>query len=169
MPNRLAKRVLLLGWDAADWQIIHPLIDRGEMPALQRLLETGVSSRIATLHPVISPILWNSIATGKRADKHDILGFVEPSPDGQGVRPVCSTSRRAKALWNILSQSGLRAGVVNWFASYPAERIAGEIFSNRFASVYRPEGRAAEAGPAGSASARTPGTWRRVSPSDWTR
>ncbi len=138
MSKRLAKRVLLLGWDAADWQIIHPLIDRGEMPVLQSLIEGGTSGRISTLQPVISPILWNSIATGKLADKHDILGFTEPTPDGSGARPVSSTSRRAKALWNILSQRGLRSGVVNWFASYPAEHIAGEVFSNLFVDAFQP-------------------------------
>ena len=140
MPSRLAQRVLLLGWDAADWQIIHPLIDRGEMPVLRSLIEGGTSGRIATLHPVISPILWNSIATGKLADKHGILGFTEPTPDGHGARPVSSTSRQCKALWNILSQSGLRSGVVNWFASYPAEPIAGDVFSNRFVDVLRSNG-----------------------------
>ncbi len=133
--ERLAKRVLLVGWDAADWQIIHPLIENGKMPVLKKLIEVGVSGRIATLQPIISPILWTSIATGKRADKHDILGFIEPSPDGNGARLVSSTSRKAKAIWNILSQLGLRSGVVNWFASHPAEPIVGTIFSNRFASV----------------------------------
>ena len=132
MSERLTRRVLLLGWDAADWKIIHPLLDRGEMPVLKRLIENGVSGNLATLYPVISPILWNSIATGKRADKHNILGFIEPDPGGNGARPVSSTSRRAKALWNILSQRGMRSGVINWFASHPAEPIAGEVFTNRF-------------------------------------
>ena len=102
------------------------------MPVLEELIDKGVSGRISTLLPIISPMLWNSIATGKRADKHDILGFVEPSPDGKGVRPVTSTSRRAKALWNILSQHGLRSCIVGWYASHPAEPINGCIFTNRF-------------------------------------
>src|SRR5271170_7916628 len=130
MSKRLTRRVLLLGWDAADWKIIHPLVEAGKMPVLARLLEYGISGQILTLQPALSPILWNSIATGKRADKHGILGFMEPSPDGQGVRHVSSTSRRAKALWNILSQQGLRSHIVNWFASHPAEPIDGIVFSN---------------------------------------
>jgi tetratricopeptide (TPR) repeat protein len=134
MSKRLTRRVLLLGWDAADWKIIHPLVEAGKMPVLQRLLEHGISGRISTLQPALSPILWNSIATGKRADKHGILGFLEPTPDGKAVRPVSSTSRRAKALWNILSQQGLRSHVVNWFASHPAESVNGIIFSNRLTS-----------------------------------
>jgi predicted AlkP superfamily phosphohydrolase/phosphomutase/tetratricopeptide (TPR) repeat protein len=131
MSTRLTRRVLLIGWDAADWKIINPLMEAGKMPVLQRLVEYGISGKISTLQPALSPILWNSIATGKRADKHGILGFMEPSPDGKGARPVTSTSRRAKAIWNILSQQGLRSHVVNWFASHPAEPIDGIVFSNR--------------------------------------
>ena len=33
MAKPLAKKVLLVGWDAADWKVIHPLMDAGEMPA----------------------------------------------------------------------------------------------------------------------------------------
>ena len=131
MSKRLARRVLLIGWDAADWHLIHPLIEAGQMPVLQRLVEHGTSGKIATLQPILSPILWNSIATGKHADKHGILGFAEPTPDGQSLRPASSTSRKAKALWNILGQQGLRSSVVNWFASHPAEPIAGTVFSSR--------------------------------------
>jgi predicted AlkP superfamily phosphohydrolase/phosphomutase/Flp pilus assembly protein TadD len=132
MPDRRKKRVLLIGWDAADWVFLTPLLDSGKMPNLQRLIETGTSGRIATLQPILSPILWTSIATGKRGDKHGILSFVEPTPDGQAIRPVSSYSRRAKALWNILSQLGRRSIVVNWFASHPAEPINGAIITNRF-------------------------------------
>ena len=28
------KKVVLIGWDAADWRVISPLLDAGEMPAL---------------------------------------------------------------------------------------------------------------------------------------
>jgi predicted AlkP superfamily phosphohydrolase/phosphomutase/tetratricopeptide (TPR) repeat protein len=126
---------MLLGWDAADWHIINPLLEAGKMPVLEKLIESGVSGKIATLQPITSPILWNSIATGKHGDKHGILGFIEPIPNKPGVRSVNSTSRRAKALWNILSQNGMRSGVVNWYASQPAEPINGTIFTNRFVSV----------------------------------
>ncbi len=136
-----ATRVLLLGWDAADWKIISPLMDAGAMPVLQSLVERGSSGNLATLYPIISPILWNSIATGKRADKHGILGFTEPTPDGHGARLISSTSRRAKALWNLLGQAGQRSAVVNWFASHPAEPIAGTVFTNQFPEVLQqPDG-----------------------------
>ncbi|HST09380.1 MAG TPA: alkaline phosphatase family protein, partial [Terriglobales bacterium] len=127
-----SRRVLLIGWDAADWQMIHPLLDSGLMPSLQRLIEGGVMGNLATLSPMLSPILWTSIATGKRAYAHGVRGFIEPLPDGSGVRPVGTRTRRAQALWNIASQSDRTSVVCAWQASHPAEPIRGAMVSNLF-------------------------------------
>lgn len=120
----------MVGWDAADWNIIDPLMARGAMPNLRRLVETGVRGDLRTLEPKLSPLLWSSIATGKTADKHGILNFVEPNPVGPGVRVVSSTTRRTKALWNIVTQAGMRVHAVSWYASHPAEPINGCCVSN---------------------------------------
>ena len=45
------RRVLLVGWDAADWQVIHPLLDAGRMPHLQRLVEGGAMGNLQSLAP----------------------------------------------------------------------------------------------------------------------
>jgi predicted AlkP superfamily phosphohydrolase/phosphomutase/tetratricopeptide (TPR) repeat protein len=127
--------VLLVGWDAADWEHISPLIDRGLLPTLASLVNSGTMGNLSTLQPVISPMLWNSIATGKQPYKHGIYGFVEPDRQHGGSRPYSSCSRKVKALWNILSQSGFRCNVVNWWASHPAEKINGCIVSNAFHGV----------------------------------
>jgi hypothetical protein len=42
-------RLLIVGWDAADWKIAVPLVDRGELPNLRRLIEHGVMADLATL------------------------------------------------------------------------------------------------------------------------
>jgi len=126
------SRVFLLGWDAADWKIIQPLVDKGKMPHLQKLIEGGVSGNMRTLQPPLSPMLWNSVATGKTGEKHGVLGFVESRPDRQGVQVVSSHTRRCPALWNILSERGHGTHVVNWYASYPAEKINGISVSNLF-------------------------------------
>lgn len=135
MAGRLAEKVLLIGWDAADWKIIRPLVERGEMPNTRKFIDGGVCGNLASLQPMLSPMLWTSIATGKRPHKHGIHGFTEPRPEGDGIRAASSTSRTTKALWNILTQNGLRTHCVNWYASHPAEAINGVCVSNRFAIV----------------------------------
>lgn len=128
----MKRKVLLVGWDAADWKVINPLMDRGFMPTVQSLIEGGVMASIATLSPVLSPMLWTSIATGKRPYKHGILGFIEPAADGSGIQPVTNLSRKTKAIWNILTQNGLKSNVVGWWPSHPAEPIDGVMVSNHY-------------------------------------
>ena len=127
-----SRRLLLIGWDAADWNVINPLLEKGEMPALARLIDQGVSGEIETLYPALSPMLWTSIATGKRPYKHGIHGFSEPNPHGPGVRPVTNVSRNTKAVWNILQQNQQKSNVVGWWPSHPAEPIDGVMVSNHY-------------------------------------
>jgi tetratricopeptide (TPR) repeat protein len=138
MPEPLAKKVLLIGWDAADWKIATPLVDQGLMPTLDDLVSHGVMGNLATLRPILSPMLWNSIATGMRADKHGIHGFMEPDTHTGGVRPVTSTSRKVKAIWNILTQRGYRTHVLGWFAGHPAEPVNGISVSDLYPYAQAP-------------------------------
>ncbi len=132
------RKVLLIGWDAGDWRAIRPLLDQGKMPNLARWLETASSGNIATLHPVLSPMLWTSIATGKRPFKHGIHGFTEPTPDGKGIRPITNLSRKTKAIWNVMTQVGKKSIVVGWWPSSPAEPIDGVMVSNHYQRAVGP-------------------------------
>ena len=126
------RRVLLVGWDAADWGVIQPLLDAGHMPHLARLVERGVMGNLLTLQPMLSPMLWTSIATGKRPSKHGVHGFAEVSPDSGDIRPISSRSRTTKAIWNILHQQGKTCHVIGWWPSHPAEPLRGAMVSDLF-------------------------------------
>ncbi|WP_452226731.1 alkaline phosphatase family protein [Lacinutrix cladophorae] len=129
------NKVLLIGWDAADWKIIWPLIAKGEMPALKKLMDKGVYGNMSTMNPPYSPMLWSSVATGKTPDKHGVLGFIELMPNMKGIRPVTTNSRKAKALWNILHHKGYKSNLVGWWPSFPAEPINGVVVSDKFQKV----------------------------------
>jgi tetratricopeptide (TPR) repeat protein len=118
--------------------VISPLLDQGKMPNLEKLVSEGVMGNLATLYPDLSPMLWTSIATGKRPFKHGIYGFTEPNPHGGGIRPITSLSRRTKALWNILSQADKKCNVIGWWPSHPVEPINGVMVSNHYQKITRP-------------------------------
>ncbi|MCU0429349.1 MAG: alkaline phosphatase family protein [Cytophagaceae bacterium] len=108
-------------------------MSKGLLPNFRKLVSNGCSGKVKTLQPSFSPMLWTSIATGKMAHKHGILGFVEPDTTStSGVRAINSTSRTCKAIWNILSQQGLKSNVVGWWPSHPVEPINGVMVSNQF-------------------------------------
>lgn len=72
-PNR--KKVLLVGWDSADWKIINELLAEGGMDGVRSLMDGGIHGNLATLEPQLSPMLWTSIATGKMAYHHGVHGL----------------------------------------------------------------------------------------------
>ena len=133
------KKILLIGWDAADWKVITPILDAGMMPNLERLINNGVMGNLSTLYPSLSPMLWTSIATGKRPFKHGIYGFTEPDPHSRGIRPITNISRKTKAIWNILSQTDRKCIVIGWWPSHPAEPINGVMVSNHYQQAAAPK------------------------------
>jgi len=133
------NKTILLGWDAADWKAIRPLIDKGWMPNLQNLMASGIYGSLSTLDPPLSPTLWTSIATGKRPYNHGILGFTEPKEDRSGVQPVLNTNRKCKALWNIFTQCDITSHIIGWWPSHPAEPIKGSMISNFYQKANKPK------------------------------
>jgi predicted AlkP superfamily phosphohydrolase/phosphomutase/tetratricopeptide (TPR) repeat protein len=123
-----------MGWDGADWLIAKPLMDAGRMPHLKGLVENGASGDLLSMPPYISPMLWNTIATGKHPKEHGVAGFVEYNENSRKVEPFQSHQRKCKAIWNILSQQDKEAHVIGWFASHPAEKTNGVCISELFGS-----------------------------------
>ena len=121
--ERARPRAVVIGIDGADWKVIDALAAEGRLPHLSALRSRGVSGPLATVADIpLSPVIWTSIATGKRADKHGITWFMVDRPDGTRA-PVRSHNRKTKALWNILAEHERVPVVVGWWATYPAEDV----------------------------------------------
>ncbi len=146
-------RLVVIGVDGADWQVIDPLVRQGRMPAFRRLVAEGASGELRSMEPSASPALWTTVATGVPPERHGIHGFVVEPGEGGGasghwdagesaparsrdVRPVTSTMRRAPAFWNILPRTGRKVGVVGWLVTWPAERVDGFMVSSYLPYVY---------------------------------
>src|SRR3954469_15823580 len=112
------RKVLVIGWAGADWNLARSLLDAGRLPNLKRLIDGGAFGSLTSLQPMVPAVTWTSAATGKRPIRHGVHGAPEVRPAGSSVRPATSTSRTAKALWNILTQNSLRVHCINWPASH---------------------------------------------------
>jgi predicted AlkP superfamily phosphohydrolase/phosphomutase len=123
-------KVIFVGIDAADWNLIKPLLDEGQLPNFSKLIARGATGTLLTLMPLTkSPIIWTSIATGMFPDKHGIGGFLAPVAKGDSV-PYTGNVRRVKAIWDILGEKGMKVGVVGWLVTWPAEPVNGYLVSD---------------------------------------
>ncbi|MDB4433187.1 alkaline phosphatase family protein [bacterium] len=123
------RRVLLIGIDGATLRVTRPMMEEGGLPNLSDIARDGVAGPLRSFLPLLSPQIWNSIATGKTPAKHGIVQFVRKDDDG-ALRLFRSDDRKVHALWNIVSDAGRIADVVNWWNTYPPERIRGVMVSD---------------------------------------
>jgi predicted AlkP superfamily phosphohydrolase/phosphomutase len=124
--SRDPLRVTIIGIDGATWDVIDPLLERGELPNLQRVLEAGVRAPLRSERPLSSPPIWTTVATGVSRLEHGLKHFAL-----RGGELVSARQRRAPALWTLASRRGLRSAVIGWWGTYPAESIRGVIVSER--------------------------------------
>ncbi|HEX9943434.1 MAG TPA: alkaline phosphatase family protein [Thermoanaerobaculia bacterium] len=140
-------KVVLVGFDGADWRVIRPLMAKGELPAFAGLVREGARGDLATIHDSNSAVIWASIYTGATPARHGVLDFYRirlPGMASQGIFPVHRTffkeltdlvaplglarqtpvdrfSLRNPPLWEVVDRAGFSIGVVDgYFFSFPA-------------------------------------------------
>jgi hypothetical protein len=129
-PISYTPKIVFLGIDGASWNVMGPLMDNGELPNFGRLRREGAyMPDFETLDTTKSPMIWTSVATGRAPSDHGIIDYVEKIA-GDKLIPITSNSRRVPAIWEIASRHRVSVGVVNWWASWPAETVAGYVVTD---------------------------------------
>jgi len=126
-------RVVIFGVDGLTFQVLHPLIERGDLPNFQRLSQQGCEAILESRYPPLTPAAWMSLATGLKPAGHGVYDFwtYEPQPGDVTTRKAHVVTRRkgGKAIWNILSEYGKRVLVINVPVTYPPEPVNGIMIS----------------------------------------
>jgi hypothetical protein len=156
IPTGLRIRVLAI--DGLERRMTDQMLARGEMPELARLLARGAHGRLTAEPERIPAIVWTTVATGRGPEAHGIQSAgarrlagmrTAVSLDSAGGRfasalgtatdllritrtgPPTSVLRGVKTFWNVAAERGLRVGVVNWWATWPADPLNGYVVSDR--------------------------------------
>ena len=124
-----ATRILVIGMDGLEWNIMLPLLKAGKLPAFASLMDRGSYGLLETIIPTESPVIWTSVATGKDRAKHGIATFMRPTAAGTPDELFNNTDRKTKAIWNIASDYEKRVAVVGWWMTYPVEAVNGVMVS----------------------------------------
>ena len=116
---------MIVGLDAATWDLVRPWLAEGHMPNLARLMSEGTSGKFQSVFPPITPPAWTSFTTGKNPGKHGIFHFMEAKPDSYALSYANANSRRTRTVWKILNDAGVTTGITNIPFTYPPEHLKG--------------------------------------------
>jgi predicted AlkP superfamily phosphohydrolase/phosphomutase len=94
--------VLVVGLDAATFDLVLPWARSGALPTIGRLLREGAYAPLRSTLPALTPPGWTSAATGRNPGKHNVqllprrAGGLNPAPvtPGDLRSPACGTSWR---------------------------------------------------------------------------
>src|SRR5215210_1918280 len=121
----MAKRVLVVGWDGADWDVLDPLLAAGEMPALHELIDRGRRGVSRSSLPSHSWAAWPTFLTGRDPGGHGVFDILEYRPGVTRRLPVSWKSILAPTWPQRLSEAGKTTLLVNVPLTYPPPEIRG--------------------------------------------
>ena len=114
-------RVIFVGLDGADWQLLDQYMANGIMPNLAAMVRGGDKRVLLTQHPPLSPLVWTTMMTGVSPLDHRILDFTRFDPVTRKKELITSDERAVPAIWNMATSRGKKAGVFGMWATDPPE------------------------------------------------
>lgn len=140
----MRKKAIVIGLDGLEPTIVEAMLQRGELPNLARIRQSGSYSRLRTTYPAQTPVAWSSFATGTNPGGHGIFDFIsrDPAtylPDAALSRferpksafapPRVVNQRKGTPFWQTLSQAGVPSVVLRCPCTFPPDEINGRMIS----------------------------------------
>ncbi|MFY9225756.1 MAG: alkaline phosphatase family protein [Blastocatellia bacterium] len=126
----MSKKILIIGLDGTTFNFIDPLIAKGRLPVLAKLMKEGIRSPLETIFPPITSAAWTSFITGKNPGKHGIFEFIQRRQGQARETAANATQRSGKALWDLFSEENRPAISTNFPVTYPPSPINGVMISD---------------------------------------
>jgi predicted AlkP superfamily phosphohydrolase/phosphomutase len=146
-------KLIILGIDGMDPQLLRHFIQEGKMPNFATLSAQGSFRELTTSIPPQSPVAWSNLITGMDAGGHGIFDFIHRDPKtlqlyfstsrvegpkhsvhlGKWVIPLGGGSaeqlRKGQAFWEILDQRGVPNTIFRIPANFPPVSAKGQTLS----------------------------------------
>ncbi|MEA2446842.1 MAG: hypothetical protein QOK47_479 [Actinomycetota bacterium] len=123
----MPERVLIIGWDGADWKVLRPMLDAGELPNLAALIERGAHGDCLSSVPSHSWCAWPSFMTGLNPAGHGVFDILEHKPGVTKRLPVTYRSIKARTIFDDFSAADKTTLALNIPLTFPTPNIKGKV------------------------------------------
>lgn len=120
------KRMVIFGIDGGTFNIMQPLLHKGDLPHLASLMSQGTSAPLLSTIPFVTPTAFTSFMTGVNPGKHGIFDFTAHSHATYDTGPLVGyPDIRVKTLWELLSEHNKRSNIITVPFTYPPSPLNG--------------------------------------------
>jgi predicted AlkP superfamily phosphohydrolase/phosphomutase len=110
-----ARKVLLIGLDSADAELIEQWSEAGHLPTFARLMREGLWRRLGTTAEVMHVSAWPSIYTGTTPGRHGLYHAYQVRAGDQRIHRTLPEWRALPPFWKFLDDAGRRCIVMDAF------------------------------------------------------
>jgi predicted AlkP superfamily phosphohydrolase/phosphomutase len=140
----LRKKVIVIGLDGLEPGIVEAMLNKGELPNLAKIRDSGSYSRLRTTYPAQTPVAWSSFATGTNPGGHGIFDFISRDPltyqpdaalsrferpKSMLAQPRVVNQRKGVPIWQVLTSAGVPSTILRCPCTFPPEALNGKMLA----------------------------------------
>jgi predicted AlkP superfamily phosphohydrolase/phosphomutase len=125
----MPRRVLIIGWDGADWKVLRPMLDAGELPHLAAMIGRGAHGDCLSTVPSHSWCAWPSFMTALNPAGHGVFDILEHKPGVSRRLPVTYRSIKARSIFDDFTAAGKASLALNIPLTFPTPEISGKVIA----------------------------------------
>lgn len=120
-----SNKVFVIGLDGGAYDLVHPWVKRGLLPAFKRLMTEGIGGNLTVELPPGTVPNWPSFMTGRNAGKHGVIHWFTHHHDFSDWSIISSRSIKEKPFWEVLGDYGKKSIIMNVPVTYPPTPLNG--------------------------------------------
>lgn len=119
-----ADRTIVFGLDGGHFELLTPWIETGELPTIEGLLKSGVSSDLKSVLPPTTSPNWKAYATGKNPGKLGMFWWENIDVENQRVYYPEERRSHHTEYWELINDQD-KVGVIGVPTTYPPRKVNG--------------------------------------------
>ena len=116
-------RVVVVGVNGMELDILRPLLLKGRLPNLAKVIKNGAYGKLRTVSSPNCPRVYTTMFTSTKPEEHGVTGFLV------GGITANTNMLKEEPIWSILSKNGVTVGMANVPATFPVMAVNGYMVS----------------------------------------
>lgn len=116
-------RLVVVGVNGMELDILRPLLLKGQLPNLAKVIKNGAYGKLRTVSAPNCPRVYTTMFTSTRPEEHGVTGFLV------GGITANTNMLKEEPIWSMLSKNGVTVGMANVPATFPVIPVNGYMVS----------------------------------------